>query len=96
MNMTRINFSIEEIEEKLRDVKFHTPPKCSGQTVLASYGCDDNGFVYRKIIDQSDNAMTIDRSRMLMDDDGDYYNSEPRNKRWREIYRGKCEEKENE
>jgi hypothetical protein len=63
---------------------FHTPPRNQGQIVEVSYTMID-GQVIRKTYDQSDRSTEYAASAALAHDEGDYWNQEPRNKRWRKI-----------
>jgi hypothetical protein len=52
--------------------------------------------VIRRIYDQSDRSMEFHVSKALLDDQGDYWNGAPTNKRWRKISKAEvdriCEE----
>jgi hypothetical protein len=62
---------------------FHCPPRCQGQIVAVSYGATDDGFVIRHSLDRSDRTESYQIARQLVSDQGDYWQAEPRNKRWR-------------
>jgi hypothetical protein len=62
---------------------FHTPPRCQGQIVEVSYGATEDGFVIRHSLDRSDNTESYQIARQLVSDQGDYWQAEPRNRRWR-------------
>ena len=72
---------------------FHVPPRNQGQIVEVAYayiaGTDE---VVRRIHDQSDGSMEYAVSKALADDEGDYWQREPRNKRWRTISREEARE----
>lgn len=68
---------------------FHVPPRCQGQTVEYAYGMW-MGVVYRRITDRSigpdrPGRVTYAQSQARLDDEGDYWNGEPSNRRWRTI-----------
>lgn len=62
----------------------HIPPVCQGQIVEVAYGLH-LGTVYRRVTDRSDSSVEYARSRALADDEGDYWNREPGNRRWAAI-----------
>jgi hypothetical protein len=62
---------------------FHVPPRCQGQTVEVSYGTTEDGKVIRHSLDRSDRTESYQIARQLASDEGDYWQAEPRNKRWR-------------
>ena len=71
-------------------MNFYVPPQNRGQIVEVAYAHDGDGHVYRRVIDQSlpsgdRERITYYQARMLLDDDGDYWNRAPSNQRWREI-----------
>jgi hypothetical protein len=63
---------------------FYTPPRNQGQIVEVSYTQID-GQVIRKTYDRSDGSVVYAISKAHVDDEGDYWNQEPRNARWRKI-----------
>ena len=65
-------------------MNMHVAPEDQGQIVECSYG-HHNGYVYRRTWDRSDNSERFDASPMLVDDDGEYWNGPPANRRWRRI-----------
>lgn len=71
---------------KWEELDFITPPECGGQLVEVSYAADfEAGYVYRRKRDRSVGETTIHRSRILVDDECDYWNGRPANKRWKRI-----------
>lgn len=63
---------------------FHTPPRNQGQIVEVSYAMID-GQVIRRTCDQSDRSTEYAITKAKIDDEGDYWNGEPTNARWRKI-----------
>jgi hypothetical protein len=63
---------------------FHTPPRNQGQIVIVSYTQID-GVVIRRTHDQSDQTTTYATSRAKISDEGDYWNGEPDNQRWKSV-----------
>lgn len=63
---------------------FQVPRRNQGQIVEVAFAAHD-GVVYMRVHDRSDRTTQYSVSRMLADDEGDYWNGEPRNKRWRTI-----------
>jgi hypothetical protein len=68
-------------------LKFHVPPRCQGQMVEIAYAATEDGHVVKARTDRSEpgEGSTYVISAMLKDDDGDYWNGEPHNKRWRDL-----------
>jgi hypothetical protein len=64
------------------EIQFHTPPRNQGQMVTVSYGAAYPYVICREH-DASGPQTKYSISRMLSDDQGDYWNNAPRNKRWR-------------
>lgn len=61
-----------------------TPPEDQGQIVVVSYAlCYD--VVIQRWLDQSDGQIIWSKSRALKNDEGDYWNGGPSNKRWTRI-----------
>jgi hypothetical protein len=65
-------------------LQFHLPPVNAGQIVLVSYAAA-NGWVIERTYDQSDRSTGYRISKALADDEGDYWNGEPANRRWRKL-----------
>lgn len=65
-------------------MEMHTPPECQGQTVNVSYGMW-GGYVYRHTHDRGDQSHSYARSVALIGDEGDYWDEEPKNRRWKSI-----------
>ena len=63
---------------------FHTPPQNQGQIVAESYAMAD-GLVICHRSDASDRTSEYFVSRALRDDEGDYWNAPPTNRRWRKM-----------
>jgi hypothetical protein len=63
---------------------FHTPPCNQGQIVEVSYTMID-GYVIRRSFDRSDRSRGYAISKAKNDDEGDYWNGEPTNSRWRKV-----------
>jgi hypothetical protein len=63
---------------------FHIPPANQGQIVIISYTQID-GVVIRKSYDQSDRSTKYATSRARANDEGDYWNGEPPNARWKSV-----------
>lgn len=64
--------------------RFHTPPHNQGQIVEVSYALVGSSVI-RWTFDASDRTSTYAISQALRDDDGDYWNRTPRNRRWRNL-----------
>lgn len=65
------------------ELTFHVPPRNQGQMVEVAYAADfESNVVIQRVHDQSDRSVAYYISDM-MDDDGDYWNGAPPNKRWR-------------
>ena len=67
---------------------FITPPECQGQIVTYSYATTvikRKAYVIKERYDASDRTTTYSISRMLVGDQGDYWNGRPSNRRWRKI-----------
>jgi hypothetical protein len=62
----------------------HISPANQGQMIERAYLAHD-GMVYRRVRDKSDGTTEYAVSKMLVDDDGCYWNHPPRNRRWRTI-----------
>jgi hypothetical protein len=71
-------------------MRFHTPPANQGQIVEVSYACSE-GYVIRRRYDQSDRTTDYAIAKCLNDDDGDYWNGAPANKRWSALTGAKLE-----
>lgn len=65
-------------------IMFHVPPRNQGQIVEVAYAAVD-GMVIQRVYDASDRSIDFYISKMLKDDEGDYWNGEPSNKRWRKM-----------
>ena len=65
-------------------MRFYTPPRNQGQIVEVSYGMVD-GWVIRCTYDRHDRTTVYARSKAHLSDEGDYWNREPRNVRWKQI-----------
>jgi len=63
---------------------FHTPPRNQGQIVEVTYAMIDDQVI-RRIHDRSDMTTRYAISRASVGDEGDYWNREPHNCRWRKI-----------
>ena len=63
---------------------FHTPPRNQGQIVEVSYALVGS-TVIRRTYDQSDRSIEFARSKSLISDEGDYWQTTPANRRWRKI-----------
>ena len=63
---------------------FFTPPANQGQIVEVSYAVVGERVV-RKHHDRSDGTTTYADSKLLNDDDADYWNAAPANRKWRVI-----------
>jgi hypothetical protein len=63
---------------------FHTPPENQGQIVEVSYTVID-GIVIRRTFDRSERSTEYATSKARANDDGDYWNGEPENNRWRQV-----------
>ena len=63
---------------------FHTPPRNQGQIVDVSYTQID-GIIIRRIHDRSDRSTAYATSPARADDEGDYWNGAPPNKRWKQV-----------
>ena len=68
----------------MSEINWITPPENQGQIVIVSYAGAD-GTVYRQTFDQSDRTAEYHASRALVDDEGDYWNGAPANRRWRKV-----------
>lgn len=71
-------------EGQEKTMKMYVAPVDQGQMVEVSYGQWD-GTVYRCCHDRSDHEVTWWASRALRDDEGEYWNGPPKNKRWRQV-----------
>ena len=69
--------------EMERDI-FHVPPENQGQIVEVAYAAV-GGHVVERTHDRSDGSTRYSVSKMLADDQGEYWNGAPRNKRWKPI-----------
>ena len=72
-----------------RTPAFHVAPRNRGQIVEVAYAAC-YGYVIRRITDQSVGTGRPGRvqyavSKMLLSDEGDYWQTEPANRRWRLI-----------
>jgi hypothetical protein len=65
-------------------MRWYVSPKNQGQIVEYAYAVCD-AWVYRRITDRSDGSVTYAQSRALSDDRCDYWQSAPKNKRWRAV-----------
>ena len=63
---------------------FHTPPANQGQIVEISYTQID-GTVIRRTYDRNDRSTIYHASKAHLKDEGDYWNGEPSNTRWKKI-----------
>jgi len=63
---------------------FHVCPRNQGQIVEVAYAAC-YGDVVRRITDRSNGSVTFDVAKMRKDDEGDYWQTEPSNRRWRKI-----------
>jgi hypothetical protein len=68
----------------VNEIQFHVPPRNQGQIVEVAYAAVDD-HVIQRVYDASDRTTEFYVSKMLVDDQGDYWNGEPANKRWRRI-----------
>lgn len=62
---------------------FHTPPKNQGQMVTYSYASAEDGMVIQRVHDSSIGRTSYYSSKALSNDDGEYWNQAPKNKRWK-------------
>jgi hypothetical protein len=67
------------------NLEFIVPPRNQGQIVEVSYAGTLDGYVIRQIYGQCDQKKSFAISRALVDDDGEYWNGSPKNKRWRKM-----------
>lgn len=65
-------------------IAFHVPPANQGQMIIISYAAA-YPYVLRHQHDRSDNSHSYEISRVVSNDEGDYWNGEPPNRRWREM-----------
>ena len=70
---------------------FHVPPRNGGRIVEVAYAAPCDGMVVRRTHDRSDRTTIYHITRMLRDDVGDYWQREPRNRRWRPMKRKELE-----
>ena len=63
-----------------------TPPECQGRIVEVSYALRGDK-VLRRHFDRSDRSTCFFSSTVLTDDQCEWWNGEPRNKRWRRLSR---------
>lgn len=63
---------------------FMLPPENQGQIVEIAYALVE-GLVIRRRYDRSDGETRYHASKCLVEDEGDYWNHAPANKRWRRI-----------
>lgn len=68
-----------------KSVTFHVPPRNQGQSVTYSYAQTEDGHVIECREDRSDGETSYRISKALANDEGDYWNGGPRNKRWRAV-----------
>ena len=68
--------------QNIAPTSFVTPLKYQNQIVEVSYLMDGDR-VWRRIHNRSDNSYTFYSSIPLKDDDGNYYENPPKNRRWR-------------
>jgi len=69
---------------KTDKIVFHVPPRNQGQIVEVAYAAVD-GMVIQRVYDRSDRSINFSTSKMLKGDEGEYWNGEPSNKRWRRM-----------
>ena len=72
-------------------MNFITPPRCQGRIVEVSYAAPHDGTVIRRTHDRSDRTTVYHVSQLLIDDECDWWNHEPKNKRWRKLTRRELE-----
>ena len=76
---------------------YHVAPINQGQIVEVAYAACDGGYVVRRTVNQSIGADRPGRteyavSKMRADDEGDYWQSTPTNRRWRKISAAKAQQ----
>lgn len=69
---------------------FYTTPANQGQATEVSYASTSSGLVVRRILDRSLGLGNPERetyavSKIKKDDDGEYWQSEPSNARWKKV-----------
>lgn len=70
---------------------YHIAPQNQGQMVEVAYATTGDGRVVRRTHDKSDRTTRYAISRMLTGDEGDYWQTEPRNRRWTDITEGEAD-----
>jgi hypothetical protein len=70
--------------DETTDLQWITPPECGGQIIDVSYAADGNR-VLMHVHDRSDGSHAYYSSKRLADDEGDYWNGSPANRRWKRI-----------
>lgn len=76
-------------QERKMELTFYVAPINQGQAVEVAYAGWD-GIVYKRVTDRSlkpDNPERVRywSSKMLLSDEGDYWQTEPSNKRWKRL-----------
>lgn len=67
---------------------YHVAPKNQGQIIEVAFAATGDGRVLRRITDRSDRTVRYAIADMHRDDAGDYWQTVPRNRRWRPISAG--------
>ena len=62
---------------------FHVPPRNGGQIVEVAYAAICDSMVVRRTHDRSDCTTVYHITHMLRDDECEYWQREPSNRRWR-------------
>lgn len=66
-------------------MRFIIPPENAGQIIENAY-CLYGDYVYKRVYGRDTRNCIYFRSKSLKNDEGDYWNGAPRNKRWERIY----------
>lgn len=66
-------------------MNFIVPPENAGQIIENAY-CLFGDYVYKRVYSRATLNCIYFKSKALKNDEGDYWNRAPRNKRWKRIH----------